>query len=130
MAEFTQGIYIDGVEYMVPLVSIKREAPFLDKTAERTEDGDLYRELIGVYFNYTMSFGTIDDVDLYIQLYDHLTQPVEFHIFELPTSRGRYSFIGYISSVTDEMEKILEDTTRFKALSCKFTAKMPARRPG
>ena len=130
MAEFTQGIYIDGVEYMVPLVSIKREAPFLDKTAERTEDGDLYRELIGVYFNYTMSFGTIDDVDLYIQLYDHLTQPVEFHIFELPTSRGRYSFIGYISSVTYEMEKILEYTTRFKALSCKFTAKMPARRPG
>lgn len=88
MTDFTQGISIDGVEYMVPFVSIKREAPFLDKTAERTEDGELYRELIGVYYNYTMSFGTIDDVDIYIKLYDHLTQPVPFHTFTLPTSRG------------------------------------------
>ena len=129
MTDFTQGISIDGVEYMVPFVSIKREAPFLDKTAERTEDGELYRELIGVYYNYTMSFGTIDDVDIYIKLYDHLTQPVPFHTFTLPTSKGSYSCIGYISSVTDEMEKILEDTVKFKALTCKFTAKSPARKP-
>lgn len=47
MTDFTQGISIDGVEYMIPFVSIKREAPFLDKTAERTEDGELHRELIG-----------------------------------------------------------------------------------
>lgn len=129
MADFTQGISIDGIEYMVPFVSIKREAPFLDKAADRTEDGDLYRELIGVYYNYTMSFGTIDDVDLYIKLYEHLTQPVPYHTFTLPTSRGTYSFVGYISSVTDEMEKILEDTVKFKALTCKFTAKSPARKP-
>lgn len=129
MTDFTQGISIDGVEYLVPFVSIKREAPFLDKTAERTEDGELYRELIGVYYNYTMSFGTIDDVDLYIKLYEHLTQPVPYHSFTLPTSRGTYSFTGYISSVTDEMEKILEDTVKFKALTCKFTAKSPARKP-
>ena len=130
MTDFTQGIFIDGIEYLVPFVSIKREAPFLDKAAERTEDGELYRELIGVYYNYTMSFGTIDDVDLYMKLYDHLTQSVEFHTFGLPTSRGTYSFVGYISSVTDEMDKILENTVRFKALTCKFTARSPARRPG
>ena len=52
MTDFTQGISIDGVEYMIPFVSIKREAPFLDKTAERTEDGELHRELIGVYYSF------------------------------------------------------------------------------
>ena len=46
--EYTQGIKIDGISYDVPLVSIKRTAEFLDKYAERTEDGDLKRELIGV----------------------------------------------------------------------------------
>ena len=130
MTDFTQGITIDGIEYLVPFVSIKRDAAFLHKTAERPEDGDLYCELIGVYYNYTMSFGTIDDVGLYEKLYDHLTQPIEFHDFTLPTSRGTYSFKGYISSVSDEMEKILEDTVKFKALTCKFIAKVPARRPG
>ena len=50
---YTQGIYIDGMYFDVPLVSVKREANFLDKVAGRTEDdGDLYRELIGVYLNY------------------------------------------------------------------------------
>ena len=47
---YTQGIEIDGVYFDVPFLSIKRTADFLDKYAERTEDGDLKRELIGVYF--------------------------------------------------------------------------------
>ena len=126
---YTQGISIDGVVYDVPLVSIKRHADFLDASAERLENGDLDRDLIGVYYNYDMAFGTIDDDDLYNQLYDKLTEPVEFHDFVVPTTKGTYSFRGYISSVEDEIEKILSDTAKFKGLSCKFTAKKPARVP-
>lgn len=128
--EFTQGIYIDGKLFDIPLVSIKRAADFLDKYAERTEDGDIKRELIGVYINYQMSFGTIDDDATYDALWDKLTEPVEFHDFTLPTTGGTYSFRGYISGVSDEIEKILEDTAKFKGLQCKFTAKKPARVPG
>ncbi|MBQ7924899.1 MAG: hypothetical protein IJ335_01230 [Lachnospiraceae bacterium] len=128
--EFTQGIRIDGILYDVPLVSIKRAADVLDKYAERTEDGDLKRELIGVYFNYQMSFGTIDDDNTYDALWDKLTEPVEYHDFTLPTTKGTYSFRGYISGVSDEIEKVLADTVKFKGLQCKFTAKMPARVPG
>ena len=54
--KFTQGISIDGILYDIPLVSIKRTADFLDKYAERTEDEELKRELIGVYYNYQMSW--------------------------------------------------------------------------
>lgn len=54
---FTRGIYIDGEYFNIPIVSIKRNADFLDKFAERVETGELQRELIGVYFNYTMSVG-------------------------------------------------------------------------
>ncbi len=127
MADYTQGISIDGVRFDIPLVAIKRTADFLDKYAERTEDGDLKRELIGVYFNYQMSFGTIDDDNLYEMLWDKLTEPVEFHDFSLPTLKGTYSFRGYISSVSDEVEKVLSNTSKFKGLQCKFTAKKPAR---
>lgn len=115
---------------MVPLVSIKRSADFLDASAERMDDGDLDRDLIGVYINYTMSFGTVDNDALYEQLYDKLTEPVEFHTFKVPTTRGCYEFVGYISSVEDEIEKIYENTAKFKGLSCKYTSKRPARVPG
>lgn len=124
---FTQGIKIDDTYFDIPLVSIKRTADFLDKYAERTEDGDLKRELIGVYFNYQMSFGTIDDDTIYEALWSKLTEPVEFHDFDLPTVGGRYAFRGYISGVSDEIEKVLSDTAKFKGLQCKFTAKAPAR---
>lgn len=125
----TQGIKIDNQYFDVPMVSIKRTADFLDKYAERTEDGDLKRELIGVYFNYQMTFGTIDDDDTYQALFDKLTEPIEFHDFEVPTVKGVYKFKGYISGVSDEIEKILKDTSKFKGLQCKLTAKKPARTP-
>ena len=51
------SIVIDGTTYDIPILSIKRKAEFLDKYAERTEDGILHRELIGVYFNYELQFG-------------------------------------------------------------------------
>lgn len=130
MSEYKQGIYIDGIYFDIPLISVKRDFEFVDKFAERTEDGDLKRELIGVYCNYTMSFGTIEDDNLYKQLLDKLTEPVEFHHFTLPSTEETYSFIGYVSGLSDEMEKILSDTVKFKGLTCKYIAKKPFRVPG
>lgn len=130
MDDYTQGIYIDGTYFNVPLVSVKREAKVLDKYAEREEEsGDLMREIIGVYINYTMNFGTIDDDDLYETLWDKLTEPVDFHDVTLPSTKGKYSFRCYVSSVSDEMEKIMDDTVKFKGLTCKYIAKAPWRTP-
>ena len=127
---YTQGIYIDGMYFDVPLVSVKREAKVLDKFAEREEEsGDMLRELLGVYLNYTMNFGTIDDDDLYERLFDKLTEPVAFHDVTLPSTKKSYTFRCYVSSVSDEMEKILDDTVKFKGLTCKYIAKAPWRTP-
>ena len=108
---------------------MKRNFEFLDKFAERNESGELLRELIGVFCNYTMNFGVIDDDDLYERLVDKLSEPVEFHNFTLPSTKGQYSFRGYVSSLADEMEKIESDTVKFKGLTCKYIAKSPSRRP-
>lgn len=127
---FTQGIYIDGILFDVPLVSVKRTFSVLDKTAERDEEaGDLYREILGVYANFTLNFGIIDNDELYSKLIDKLTEPVNYHEFSVPITRGNFEFIGYISEVSDEILKIYEDTTTFQNLSCRFTAKKPFRTP-
>lgn len=127
---FTQGIWIDGKEWMIPLVSVKRNFDVLDKYAERNEeDGDLKREILGVYCNYTMVFGTIDDDEMYEKLIDKLTEPKEFHDFKFPTTKAPFEFRGYISKVSDEMDKIFSDTVRFKGLTAQFTMKKPFRTP-
>ena len=131
--KFTQGIIVDGTYFDLPMVSLNRSADFLDKYAERTEDGVLHRELIGVYFNFTLTvgastaFGETTDYDAF---WDKMTEPAEFHDFELPSGNGVYRFTGYISSVSDEYSKILVGDSQFKGFTCKMTAQAPARRPG
>lgn len=128
---FQKGIKVDGIYFDIPMVSLKRTADFLDKYAERTEDGELHRELIGVYYNYTLTVGTssdFGDTD-YDTFWDKMTEPVEFHEISIPVRGGDYAFIGYISSVSDEYKKILDNESEFTAFTCKFTAKSPARTP-
>lgn len=127
--KYKQGIYIDGIYFDIPLISVKRNFEFLDKYAERNESGDLIRELIGVFCNYTMNFGIIDDDDLYEALVNKLSEPVEFHDFVIPSTKNQYVFRGYISFLSDEMEKIESDTVKFKGLTCKYIAKAPFRTP-
>ena len=129
--KFDKGIKVDGIHFDIPMVSLKRNADFLDKYAERTEDGEMHRELIGVYYNYTLTAGTssdFGDTD-YDAFWDKMTEPAEFHEISLPTRDGYYTFIGYISSVSDEYKRILSNEAEFTGFTCKFTAKRPARTP-
>ncbi len=129
--EFNRGIIVDGRYFDIPMVSLKREAPFLDKFAERVETGDLERELIGVYYNFTLTVGSSDsfrEVD-YEEFWDFMTEPKEFRDFSLPIKKGYYKFRGYITKVSDEYEKILGDDAVFTGFTCKMIAKSPARTP-
>jgi hypothetical protein len=126
--DFTQGIKIDNIYFDIPLVSLKRNADVLDKYANRTEDGDLKREIIGVYYNFTLTVGVVENPAVYQSLWDKLTEPTEFHTVELPDINGVYRFTAYISSVSDEYMKIKSNSASFQGLTAKFTAKSPARR--
>ena len=118
---------IDGEDYNVAvLTSIKRNADFLDKYAERTDDGDLKRELIGVYFNYkNIKFAKQTDSNYseYVRLFNKLTEPEEFHDITIANT----SFRAYFSNVSDEMYLFKNNRPYYKNLTVNFTAKMPSR---
>lgn len=120
-------LIIDGQRYNIKVkIGIKRTADFLDKYANRTDDGDLKRELIGVYFNYkNISFDTqrLSNYDEYNRLYNKLTEPEEFHDINI----AGFEFRAYFSNVSDEMYKFKDGKPYFKNLTVEFTAKKPAR---
>ena len=121
---------IDGEEFNIPLVKVKRESSVLDKYATRTEGGDLQREIIGVYYNYTLTFPELNlDTEEYARLWDKITEPVEFHDFVVPSSDGAFSFIGYITTTGDELKRSRDGKNYWGGLSIKFIAKAPARTP-
>ncbi len=130
MSNYTQGLIIDGITYTIPLVSIKRTADFLEKYAERTEDGDIKIETIGIYKNYTINIGLIDDVKTYDKLFNHITDCTNrFHHVSLPDASKQFDFYGYFSSISDEVEKVFDSGAQYKGLTWKMTSKKPFKVP-
>jgi hypothetical protein len=117
-------ITIDSIVYEVSVISCKRTADFLDKFAERTADGILHRELIGVYKNYKLQFGSDASVATYNALFDKLSEAVEFHTIIIPDG---YTFIAYVSGVSDDLFKAKDgEDPRYRNLTCNFIAQAPA----
>ena len=120
------SIIIDGTTYPVPVQSLKRTADFLDKYAERTEDGILHRELIGVYFNYTIQFGRAANTADYAALWQKITEATEFHTVTVPDETGDFTFTAYFASVSDEASKIKGAVNFWHNLTVQFIAQEPA----
>lgn len=121
-------IYIDGIRYDVPVSAVDRKAEFLDKYAKRTENGGLKRKLIGVYYNFDITFGDTLSTAAYQKLYNKLTEPKEFHIIIVPASDGDYEYVAYISGVQDSMIAQYDGKNYFGSLKASFIAQDPARR--
>lgn len=121
---------IDGQTFNVGVVSLKREAPFLDRYAERTENGELQRDLIGVYYNYSLTFPEItgaDNLAEYARLYNKLTEPTEYHEITVPDCVGTITYTAYITGVNDELIRISNVGNQWGKLTVKFIAKSPIR---
>ena len=116
---------IDGQSYNVGVKSIKREAPFLDKYANRTENGDVKRDLIGVYRTYTLTLVPVNDVDEYERLYNKLTEPVDFHNITVPDTTGTITYKAYVTTVSDDIKYIKDGIPYWGNLQVKFIAKSP-----
>lgn len=122
-------IVIDGVTYDVPIASLACTAEFLDKYAERNEQGDLKRELIGVYFNYQVKFGADCPRATYEALWQKLTEAEEFHTVQVPDNDGTWEFQAYFANVGRGLRRVKGSDTYWKDMSVNFIAKSPARTP-
>lgn len=127
MATVNELVFIDGIPYQVPVIGIERQAPILDRRAERTEDGDLDREVIGTFYNHTIAFGSTDKTDEYAALFEKLTEPVPFHTIVVPGSTGMYTYIAYIADAQDKLRRVARGDNYWNQLSARFIAKKPAR---
>ena len=108
--------------------SIGRGLDFLYKCAERTDDGDLYSELIGTYprYKYEIDCRTPED---YSRLYEKLTEPVPFHDVIVPGTDYDYPFRCYMGSIEDKLVRQRNGKNYWSSLTVEFKAKAPNRRP-
>lgn len=121
-------IIIDTIEYDIPIVSLSGQADMLDKYAERTQDGVLHRELIGVYDNYEIEFAASShDPEVYSDLWFTLTEPTPWHTVKFPTILGSRDIVGYFANTRHSAFKQKDGKTYWKGLSTSFVSR--ERRP-
>lgn len=126
-------IIIDGITYDVNIVSLDETCDFLDKYAERTENGKLQRELIGCYFNQRLVFGapvtTAERTEM-AALWNKLTEATEFHEVTVPDEDGiSFTFNAYFANVTRSLRKEVNAKTFWQNMTVNFIAEEPAITP-
>lgn len=122
-------LVIDGEVFNVAIVDLGRNAEFLNKSAERLGDGDLEKELLGVFVNYDLEIGMTRDAVEYARLWDKLTEPVEYHEITVPTDIGDLTYTAYLSGVSDRVVRVTNGKTYWKGLKVRFISKKPTRKP-
>lgn len=124
-------IKIDGTTYHVPLTAVKREIDFLYNHADRTEDGVLHKEEIGVFINYDVVCYNAEENDEYHALVDKILEIPNTHQVTLYHGDKEYTQEAYFSGVSDELERVKTTAdgmqVRYNNLKFKVIAIRPAR---
>ena len=76
---------LDGVEYNVSVLSLSRSFSIKDAiAASTTQDGNIYRDPIGTYYNYTMVVADKGDMAALDAFWEAISQPVASHVCVFP----------------------------------------------
>ena len=125
-------ILVDGRQYDVDITAVGLDVEFMYKYAERTEHFDLQYELGAVYFNQSLTFGTMctdnqDFVDLFRLLSTKSTiDQGTGHDVELWTPLGKMTFLMYPNKLTvNLLQTEMSGNTWWTGMTVKFIAVKP-----
>lgn len=121
---------IDNTEFNVGVTALSRKFAAQDReNARSTTTGTAIRSVIGSFYNYSVQLQTSAlHPDQYDDLYEILTSPDEFHIFEMPYGQTTYTFIGSITSVSDTLGFIRDGENYWFDLSFEIVPQSAKRR--
>ncbi len=121
---------IDNTEFDVGVTALSRKFSAQEReTARSTTTGTAIRSVIGSFYNYSVQLQTSAlHPEQYDALYEILTSPDEFHIFEMPYGQTTYTFIGYITSVSDTLGFIRDGENYWFDLSFEIVPQSAKRR--
>lgn len=123
---------VDGVQYPgVNVLSLKRNFAVLDgPNAGRVMDGSTKRDIIGTYYNYSMTVTSdYSDLEEYDKLYEVISAPEDSHSIVVPYGQGTLEFRAYVANGEDELIHKRDSFNKWNNLSFNFVAMKPQRRP-
>lgn len=125
-----KGIRVDGMLYPLYVVSCKRSFQVLDgANAERAQAGNMIRDIIGTYYNYTIQVEHDENNrEAYDEFYEVISSPVASHKISFPYGQDVLTFDAYVTAGEDNVQSITDVATTWSGLSLQFIAMKPQRR--
>lgn len=123
-------LIIDGVEYGAIVTSLTRNFSVADgSNAGRTIDGKMHRDLIGTYYNFSVTVQTdLLSQDEYNELYQTISSPIESHAINVAYGNTILSFMAYITQGSDNLIREYSSINRYWGnLTFDFIAMEPQR---
>ena len=123
-------LHIGDQEFTVGLVKLDRNFRIDEKYRVTTDDGQIHREIRGIYTDYSLEIGDVDQTQ-YDALIEALTSTEESQTVTLPYGKsGTVTFQAAFESISDGVKYIDEDedgndVNFWDGLTVTFTAFTP-----
>lgn len=122
-----QPFLLDGVAYNVHVTKLTRKFSVMDSSKSgRTQDGEMYRDIVGTYYNYSMTVASKNGDDSAMDaLWEAISRPANSHVCVFPYGQDTLTQRMYITSGEQDIKLLTADSTRWGELSLSFIAMSP-----
>lgn len=118
---------LDGVAYNVWVKKLTRKFAVLDTSKTgRTQNGAMYRDVIGTYYNYTMVVeGKAGDQIALDDFWEAVSQPEKSHVCVFPYNQTTLTQQMYVTGGEQDLVTLTEEGTVWGELTMNFVAMVP-----
>lgn len=118
---------MDGRTWDVVVMSLEENGAVMDsEKSGRSTTGEMNRDIIGTFFNYTMTVkckkNNYAEFDAF---YDAIMSPIESHPVAFPHNQSLISFDAYITTSNRPIKKITPDFIKWGETTINFIAMKP-----
>lgn len=124
---FVKPFVMDGIAYNVHVLKMTRKFAVLDsELTERMQNGEMYRDVIGTFYNYSMTVAAkAGDQAAMDALWEAVSAPVESHVCEFPYNQTTLAQRMYATSGEQPLLQITQTGNEWGDLTINYIAMEP-----
>lgn len=118
---------MDGVAYNVSVTKLTRKFSVLDsEKSGRTQDGEMYRDPIGTFYNYSMTVQAKNGDNAAMDAFwEAISQPVASHVCTFPYGQKTLTQRMYITAGEQDMRLLTDRAAHWGEVNINFVAMSP-----
>lgn len=122
-----QIFWMDGKAYNVRVLSLTRKFAITETAISgRTQDGQMYRDLFGTYYNYSMTVAQRgDDAGALDAFWQAVSEPKISHLCTFPYGQKTLTQRMYIKAGQQALARRQDGKNRWESLEIEFIAMAP-----